>query len=75
MNKPEYWFGKCGSCETNKKLNYRWMACNDCMDELTQHIIELCEIETNKYLRMKEDAIDISQYYTDDQIQLMEGVR
>ena len=73
MRNLKYWFGKCGSCKTNKKLNYRWMTCNDCMDELTQDLLELCEIEKEKYKRIKEDAIDSTQYYTAKEIELMEA--
>jgi|TARA_X000001388_G_scaffold6551_1_gene4201 hypothetical protein len=43
------------------------------MDQLTNDLLELFKQEKKKYKRIKEDAIDISQYYTEREIELMEA--
>tara|TARA_R100000149_G_C5811946_1_gene94827 strand:+ start:268 stop:405 length:138 start_codon:yes stop_codon:yes gene_type:complete len=43
------------------------------MNKLTQDLLELCEIEKAKYKRIKEDAIDLTEYYTTKEIELMEA--
>ena len=41
------------------------------MDQLTNDLLELFKQEKKKYKRIKEDAIDISQYYTEREIELL----
>ena len=69
--KTKNWF--CQVCKIYNSLNSKWMTCDSCMDQLTNDLLELFKQEKKKYKRIKEDAIDISQYYTEREIELMEA--
>ena len=70
-SKRKRWF--CEVCKIYNPLNPKWMTCDSCMNKLTQDLLELCEIEKAKYKRIKEDATDLTEYYTAKEIELMEA--